>query len=149
MPTHHQYATPYTARSNPSALRIEPPVLTVDRDAVSATTERAPDQLSQTTLKVIHLLLTGDLFRLRSETIADELGISPTTLRRRLRADRLCYQGILDQVRQYRCEKQLTQRWLPGKTLAWDLGYAEVNSFYRAFKRWSGENYSDIKRRFV
>ncbi len=148
MTTQPIYSTPYAARRTAS-LHIQPPTLAVDWDAISAATERAPDQLSQTTLKVIQLLLTGDLFRLRSETIADELGISPTTLRRRLRADRLCYQGILDQVRQYRCEKQLTQRWLPGKTLAWDLGYAEVNSFYRAFKRWSGENYSDIKRRFI
>ena len=149
MTTQPTYSTPYATRRVSSSLHIEPPALAVDWDAISAATERAPDQLSQTTLKVIQLLLTGDLFRLRSETIADELGISPTTLRRRLRADRLCYQGILDQVRQYRCEKQLTQRWLPGKTLAWDLGYAEVNSFYRAFKRWSGENYSDIKRRFI
>ena len=148
MTTQPTYSTPYATRRTAS-LHIQPPTLAVDWDAISATTERAPDQLSQTTLKVIQLLLTGDLFRLRSETIADELGISPTTLRRRLRADRLCYQGILDQVRQYRCEKQLTQRWLPGKTLAWDLGYAEVNIFYRAFKRWSGENYSDIKRRFI
>ena len=148
MTTQPIYSTPYAARRTAS-LHIQPPTLAVDWDAISAATERAPDQLSQTTLKVIQLLLTGDPFRLRSETIADELGISPTTLRRRLRADRLCYQGILDQVRQYRCEKQLTQRWLPGKTLAWDLGYAEVNSFYRAFKRWSGENYSDIKRRFI
>ena len=148
MTTQATCSTPYAARRTAS-LHIQPPTLAVDWDAISAATERAPDQLSHTTLKVIQLLLTGDLFRLRSETIADELGISPTTLRRRLRADRLCYQGILDQVRQYRCEKQLTQRWLPGKTLAWDLGYAEVNSFYRAFKRWSGENYSDIKRRFI
>ena len=34
---------------------------------------------------------------------------------------------------------------VPGKCLAWDLGYAEVNSFYRAFRRWTGANYSEMK----
>ena len=37
-----------------------------------------------------------DLSRLRSDTVADELGVSPTTLRRRLRADRMHYQELLD-----------------------------------------------------
>lgn len=105
--------------------------------------------LSRTTTRVIQMLLAGDLSRLRSESIADELGISPTTLRRRLRADDTNYQALLDQVRQYRCEKQLANRWLPGKCIAWDLGYAEVNSFYRAFRRWTGLNYSEIKLRYV
>lgn len=105
--------------------------------------------LSRTTTRVIQMLLGGDLSRLRSDTIADDLGISPTTLRRRLRADDTNYQALLDQVRQYRCEKQLADRWVPGKCIAWDLGYAEVNSFYRAFRRWTGLNYSEIKLRYV
>lgn len=130
-------------------LKLTPPAADIDYEQVEEATERASDSLSRTTAKVVHLLLTGDLSRLRSETVADTLGISPTTLRRRLRADRVCYQELLDRVRQYRCEKLLGQRWLPGKTLAWDLGYAEVNSFYRAFKRWTGESYSDIKLRYI
>jgi AraC-like DNA-binding protein len=94
-------------------------------------------------------LIAGDLSRLRSDHIADELGISPTTLRRRLRVDNISYQELLDQVRQYHCECQLEDRWVPGKTLAWKLGYAEVNSFYRAFKRWTGSSYSDMKLQFI
>ena len=101
--------------------------------------------LSHTTLKVIDVLLTGDLSRIRSETVADSLRISPTTLRRRLGRDNMSYQTILDAVRRYRCEESLADDWVPGKCLAWDLGYAEVNSFYRAFRRWTGRNYSDVK----
>jgi len=101
--------------------------------------------LSQTTRKVVDALLNGDLARIRSETLADGLRISPTTLRRRLSRDGLNYQTILDSVRQYRCEECLADQWVPGKCLAWDLGYAEVNSFYRAFRRWTGKNYSDVK----
>ena len=91
-----------------------------------------------------------DIFALRlrecrSETVADSLRISPTTLRRRLSRDSMSYQTILDAVRRYRCEESLADDWVPGKCLAWDLGYAEVNSFYRAFRRWTGRNYSDVK----
>lgn len=108
-------------------------------------TGRAPHDLSRTSLCVIDLLLRGDLSRLRSEEVADHLHVSPTTLRRRLRADRTNYQHILDHVRQHRCAELLDKRWLPGKSVAWELGYAEVNSFYRAFRRWTGQNYSDLK----
>jgi AraC family mar-sox-rob regulon transcriptional activator len=101
--------------------------------------------LSHTTLKVIDALLTGDLSRIRSETVADSLRISPTTLRRRLSRDSMSYQTILDAVRRHRCEESLADDWVPGKCLAWDLGYAEVNSFYRAFRRWTVRNYSYVK----
>ncbi len=112
-------------------------------------TDRAPHDLSRTSLCVIDLLLRGDLSRLRSEEVADHLHVSPTTLRRRLRADRTNYQHILDHVRQYRCAELLEKRWLPGKSVAWELGYAEVNSFYRAFRRWTGQNYSDLKSLYL
>ena len=33
--------------------------------------------------------------------------------------------------------------------VAWELGYVEVNSFYRASRRWTGHNYSDLKQLYV
>ena len=140
------------ATTNPTPRRqlvISPPPQGLDYQEICEATNRSPESLSRTSAKVIHRLLTGDLSRLRSEFIADELGISPTTLRRRLRADQVSYQELLDLARQYRCEKLLSNRWVPGKTMAWDLGYAEVNSFYRAFKRWTGISYSEVKLRYI
>ncbi|MFT4519919.1 MAG: AraC family mar-sox-rob regulon transcriptional activator [Halioglobus sp.] len=101
--------------------------------------------LSRTTDRVLQILLGGDLARLRADSVAESLGMSSTTLRRRLRADHTCYQFLLDRARQYRCEQMLTTVWLPGKCLADELGYLEVNSFYRAFRRWTGMSYSDYK----
>ena len=43
----------------------------------------------------------------------------------------------------------LEKRWLPGKCVAWELGYAEVNSFYRAFGRCKGHSYSDLKQHYI
>ena len=118
----------------------EPPV-----DLLKTLGPQPKKKLSFTTLKVVDTLLRGDLARLRSDTLADAMRISPTTLRRRLSRDGTNYQAILDAVRRYRCEQQLAIHWVPGKCLAWDLGYAEVNSFYRAFRRWTGANYSEMK----
>lgn len=101
--------------------------------------------LSRTTDRVLQILLTGDLSRMRADSVAETLGMSGTTLRRRLRADHTCYQFLLDRARQYRCEQSLSQQWQPGKCLADQLGYLEVNSFYRAFRRWNGMSYSDYK----
>lgn len=105
--------------------------------------------LSRTTDAVLDILLNGDLARLRADSVAESLGMSSTTLRRRLRADHTCYQFLLDRARQYRCEQRLHKVWLPGKCLADELGYLEVNSFYRAFRRWTGMSYSDYKLRHL
>jgi len=103
--------------------------------------------LSRTTDRVLQILLRGDLSRLRAESVAEQLSMSGTTLRRRLRADHTHYQFLLDRARQYRCEHKLQDTWLPGKCLADELGYLEVNSFYRAFRRWTGISYSEYKLR--
>ena len=104
--------------------------------------------LSRTTDRVLQILLQGDLARLRADSVAESLGMSSTTLRRRLRADHTCYQFLLDRARQYRCEQVLRDVWKPGKCLADELGYLEVNSFYRAFRRWTGLSYSEYKLRY-
>ncbi|MCH1491184.1 MAG: AraC family transcriptional regulator [Luminiphilus sp.] len=145
LPRTYQPALPRNQR----VIRVSVPKPEVDTEQIERVTQRSVDSMSHTTLRVVGLLIKGDLSRLRSEHVADTLGVSPTTLRRRLRVDRISYQELLDQVRQYRCECQLEERWVPGKTLAWKLGYAEVNSFYRAFKRWTGCSYSEMKLQFV
>ena len=101
--------------------------------------------LSRTTDRVLNILLRGDLSRVRADSVACELGMSGTTLRRRLRADHTNYQFLLDRARQYRCEQLIKDIWQPGKCVADELGYLEVNSFYRAFRRWTGKSYSEYK----
>ncbi|MCZ6829214.1 MAG: helix-turn-helix domain-containing protein, partial [Gammaproteobacteria bacterium] len=55
-------------------------------------------------------------------------------------------QQLLDAVRQHRCERTLARRWLPGKSIAQDLGFRETNSFYRAFSKWTGKTYTQYKK---
>jgi len=101
--------------------------------------------LSKTTDKVLKILLGGDLARIRAEGVAEQLGMSGTTLRRRLKDDHTTYQFLLDRTRQYRCRQLIQHCWMPGKCVADSLGYLEVNSFYRAFRRWNGLSYSQYK----
>lgn len=124
------------------------PTHTVRDGGLSSPTNPSQFAPGRTTDRVLQILLDGDLARLRAESVAEQLGMSGTTLRRRLRADHTCYQFLLDRARQYRCERRLRQMWLPGKCLADELGYLEVNSFYRAFRRWTGLSYSQYKLRY-
>jgi AraC-like DNA-binding protein len=151
---------PGTRRYRPFHLRRQAPRPPLPRELESRARRSAPSApcrdrlddkppymaLSRTTDQVLRILLDGDLSRLRAETVAEQLDISPTTLRRRLRNDHTSYQFLLDRARQYRCEQLLRERWLPGKCLASLLGYVEGNSFYRAFKRWTGSSFSAYKR---
>jgi AraC-like DNA-binding protein len=116
----------------------------VAHNTTSNHTQRRDSQY-RTTDRVLQILLQGDLYRLRVESVASQLGMSATTLRRRLRMDHTHYQFLLDRARQYRCEQALRASRLPGKCLADELGYLEVNSFYRAFRRWTGVGFSAWK----
>jgi len=129
-------------------MELDPAAVAVTRAPCPPAGKPAYFALSRTTDRVLQILLRGDLSRLRAETVAAQLGMSGTTLRRRLRADHTNYQFLLDRARQYRCEQKLDAHWLPGKCLADELGYLEVNSFYRAFRRWTGMSYSDYKLRW-
>jgi AraC-like DNA-binding protein len=96
--------------------------------------------------RVLRILLSAKLDQIHATDVARRLCVSPSTLRRRLRAEHTSYQELLDCVRRYRCEKTLARRWLPGKSIAAELGYSQPNSFYRAFGKWTGMTYTQYKK---
>jgi AraC family mar-sox-rob regulon transcriptional activator len=96
--------------------------------------------------RVVRLLLMSPLDRVSADQVAARLRVSTSTLRRHLRSENTSYQLLLDAVRQHRCQKVLSRRWLPGKSIATDLGFRETNSFYRAFSKWTGKTYTQYKK---
>ena len=114
---------------------------------INAPVVKFGNQRNKTTQAVLKLLLNSDLSECNADTISQSLGMSSSTLRRRLKEDSTCFSYLSDRARQYRCEQRLKERWLPGKSLAYELGYTEPNSFYRAFKRWTGLPFREYKRR--
>lgn len=74
----------------------------------------------------------------RRSDAAQAWGLSERTLARRLAALNKTFEGLLDDVRR---EQALQAVENPDRALAEiaeTLGFAEVSSFYRAFKRWTG-----------
>lgn len=70
------------------------------------------------------------------ETIAARLETSPRTLQRRLGEARTTFQDQLDDVRRVAARRLLAHTELPPIDIAFLLGFAEPNSFARAFRSW-------------
>jgi AraC-like DNA-binding protein len=75
-----------------------------------------------------------------SERLAQTLCISPSTLRRRLAEAGQPYQAIKDQVRQEMATLWLADATITYAEIAERLGFADVSSFYKAFRKWTGTN---------
>jgi AraC-like DNA-binding protein len=90
-------------------------------------------------------IATGEWPRL--EQVAREFRVAPTTLRRRLEAEGTSYQGIKDELRRDAAVHQLCGTHLSIADIASALGFQETSAFHRAFKRWSGLQPGEYRRR--
>lgn len=81
-----------------------------------------------------------------SEGLAQALYVSPSTLRRRLAEGGQTYQAIKDQVRQEMATEWLAHASITYADIAERLGFADVSSFYKAFRKWSGTNPGQYRR---
>jgi AraC-like DNA-binding protein len=70
-------------------------------------------------------------------TVAAALAMSPRTLQRRLAHDRTTYQDLVSEVREDLAREYLTESRLSISEIAFVLGFSDVSSFHRAFKRWT------------
>ena len=72
------------------------------------------------------------------EQVANDLAVSPRTLRRRLAAEGTKFQKVLDEVRLDMAQEYLAISTLPVGTIAELLGFSHQANFGHAFKRWCG-----------
>ncbi|MEU6594542.1 AraC family transcriptional regulator ligand-binding domain-containing protein [Streptomyces sp. NPDC046881] len=70
--------------------------------------------------------------------VAAQLMLSPRTLQRQLQAEGTSYQAVLSDTREKLARRYLTDPALPTSQVAYLLAYDDTNSFYRAFRRWTG-----------
>jgi len=75
-----------------------------------------------------------------NDALAQSLCMSPSTLRRRLAAEGVQYQGIKDSLREEQATRWLADRAISYADIAEQLGFADVSSFYKAFRKWTGTN---------
>jgi AraC-like DNA-binding protein len=71
---------------------------------------------------------------------------SPRTLRRSLKAMDTSYQTLLDNSRRERALEWVAATSLTFQDIANRLGFSDVRSFRRAFKRWTGQTPSDHRQ---
>ncbi|HMJ14573.1 MAG TPA: AraC family transcriptional regulator [Polyangiaceae bacterium] len=70
--------------------------------------------------------------------IAQRLGVSTRTLKRRLAEEGTTYSAVLDDWRRERGRRYLLESKMSLTEIAFTLGFAEHNVFTRAFQRWYG-----------
>ena len=72
------------------------------------------------------------------EQVARQLALTPQTLRRRLAREGLSFQGLKDDLRRDAAIGDLADPRLTLADIAVRVGFADVSTFHRAFKAWTG-----------
>jgi AraC-like DNA-binding protein len=80
-------------------------------------------------------LSDGELTRAE---VANAMAMSERTLHRRLRAERTCFQQVLDDFRRQLAEQYMNRSDLSLADIAYLLGSSDQSSLFRASKRWFG-----------
>ncbi|MBM7517965.1 helix-turn-helix transcriptional regulator [Nocardioides nitrophenolicus] len=70
--------------------------------------------------------------------VTSRLNVSARTLQRRLNAEGTSFQSVLARTREDLARHYLARPDLRTSDVAYLLGYADTNSFYRSFKTWTG-----------
>ena len=79
------------------------------------------------------------------ELIAKAVSMSTRSLRRRLSAEGTTYSQLLDAVRRELAERYIADTSRSLGEISYLLGFSELSSFSRAFKRWTGHTPSAVR----
>ena len=102
--------------------------------AALASTPRA-GALAATVAAKIEATLPGDV---TADAIASAMKMSGRTLQRRLEDEGVRFSVLLDEVRERIAKKLLLDHALPLAEIGYRLGFSDLATFSRAFKRWTG-----------
>ena len=74
------------------------------------------------------------------DTIARKLGLSRQTLFRKLKAEGVTFEQVMDELRQKLALHFLNRKKVSVNQTAYLVGFSEPAAFSRAFKRWTGSS---------
>jgi len=80
------------------------------------------------------------------EGLADEMNMTPATMRRRLHEEGESYQSIKDQLRRDLAISYLSHSSRSVMDIALELGFSERSAFHRAFRKWTGASPGEFRR---
>ncbi len=131
---------------------VERPLVTADQATANLAEQLCRDSLfrqSDGTGIIGHtrriLLRTPGRFP-SMELVAEALGLSVRSLRRRLKENESSYQELLDDVRMNLAIGYLRESNMPGEDVAALAGFSEYSNFRRAFRRWTGRSPAEYRK---
>jgi AraC-like DNA-binding protein len=77
---------------------------------------------------------------------ARELAMSERTLRRRLEAEHVGFKDLVEETQKERAVELLSRGQLSISEIAFLIGYSDVSTFHRAFRRWTGKTPQAMRR---
>ena len=78
--------------------------------------------------------------------VATTLGLSTSTLKRRLEEEGTTFREVRTSLLRERAIVRLLDHTLPISQIAVDLGYSDHTNFSHAFKRWTGQSPGEFRR---
>jgi len=105
--------------------------------------ERSETFTSRVQKKLFQLVPSGQ-FGL--ENVAEEFGISGRTLQRNLSAENTSFNQLVKDIQKIMTFNYLEAKELSIDEIAYLVGYTELSSFYRAFKKWTGKTVSQYQK---
>lgn len=79
--------------------------------------------------------------------VAKALGMTPSSMHRRLKAEHTSFQRLLDDTRRWLTHRYLMESSLKLTDIAARVGYSELSAFSRAARRWFGTSPRSFRRR--
>ena len=101
------------------------------------------DIVQQVKAAILDQLPSGNV---TEETVAEAVYTSKRSLQRKLNEKGTTFKTILTDVRQDLALKYIHDRKLTLTEISFMLGFSEMSSFSRAFKRWTGESPKEFRR---
>jgi AraC-like DNA-binding protein len=105
---------------------------------------RHDDVVSRVKLAMLDELASGTP---SEDAIAKTVSMSTRSLQRRLAAEGTSYTQLLAMVRKELAEHYVANRHIPVTEISYMLGFSDVSSFSRAYKRWTGSSPAASRQR--
>ena len=118
-------------------------VLSARADALLGELQRSDTTRARTEELLLPILHTGEV---SVDAIASKIGLSRTTLYRRLKDEGTSFEKVLDELRHRLALDYLAGRKASVNETAYLVGFSEPAAFSRAFKRWTGRSPRDARR---
>jgi AraC-like DNA-binding protein len=124
-------------------LTFNPQLLNALLPYLEASTPRASDTLVMRVRQAIGERLQGQ--RPAARAVARELAMSTRAMQRTLKEEGTSFRQLLDEVRNQRARGYLQSTAFSDQEISFLLGFTDPNSFYRAFRSWTGRSPSEFR----